>query len=192
VSSRLPHQHSPKPRHPGRQTTPDRRSLPDHQLTEIFRTATTTGDAPDLDGLILRLHLEAACRRAGALVLTKTDLDTEQSLSHLHEKGETDRWQPVSPTLMRALLDHFAQHAEDNILRYRRGRPITTRRYDYLWQRLGKHLPWVAVQQISTHRLRPTTRYSKRAWLVAVIRPRIGRQAAMIAIDSRTPPLKVR
>ncbi len=30
-------------------------------------------------------------------------------------------------------------------------------RYDHLWTRLGKHLPWVATQQISTHWLRHTT-----------------------------------
>jgi integrase/recombinase XerC len=144
-----------------RRLASNRHSLLGHQLTEIFHIATTTGDDPDLDGLILRLHLETACRRAGALNLTRADLDTEQSLIHLHEKGETDRWQPISPTLMRALLDHFAQRGgqqtEDKILRYRKGRPITSRRYDYLWQRLGKHLPWVAVQQISTHWLRHTT-----------------------------------
>ncbi|MCM4082338.1 hypothetical protein [Paractinoplanes hotanensis] len=29
------------------------------------------------------------------------------------------------------------------------GQPITRRRYDYLWQRLGNHLPWVATQQVS-------------------------------------------
>lgn len=138
-----------------------RHSLPDHQLAAIFHAAATTGDDPDLDGLLLRVHLETACRRAGALSLTRADLDAEQCLIHLHEKGETDRWQPVSPTLMRALLDHFAQRGGeqpgDKILRYPKGRPITYRRYDHLWQRLGKHLPWVAVQQISTHWLRYTT-----------------------------------
>ncbi|MFI6074041.1 tyrosine-type recombinase/integrase [Actinoplanes sp. NPDC051343] len=144
-----------------RRLASNRHSLPDHQLAAIFQTATTTGNDPDLDGLVLRLHLETACRRAGALALTQADLDPEQCLIHLHEKGETDRWQPVSPTLMRALREHFTQrggrHPHDKILRYRRGRPITSRRYDYLWQRLGKHLPWVAVQQISTHWLRHTT-----------------------------------
>ncbi len=43
------------------------------------------------------------------------------------------------------------------LLRHRSGKPIPTRRYDHLWLRLGKHLPWVAVQQISTHWLRHTT-----------------------------------
>jgi integrase/recombinase XerC len=71
------------------------------------------------------------------------------------------RWQPVSPTLMRHLLTHAdergAQDPTDQVLRYRNGSPLTTRRYDHLWQRLGKHLPWVAAQQISTHWLRHTT-----------------------------------
>lgn len=34
---------------------------------------------------------------------------------------------------------------------------MTSRRYDHLWLRLGKHLSWVATQQISTHWLRHTT-----------------------------------
>jgi hypothetical protein len=42
-------------------------------------------------------------------------------------------------------------------LRYRTGQPITHRRYDHLWQRLGERLPWVAAQQISAHWLRHTT-----------------------------------
>lgn len=79
----------------------------------------------------------------------------------LREKGETVRWQPVSPTLMRHLLIHHEErgtgNANDQLLRYRNGKTITARRYDYLWQRLGTHLPWVATQQISTHWLRHTT-----------------------------------
>jgi integrase/recombinase XerC len=42
-------------------------------------------------------------------------------------------------------------------LRYQHGRPITRRRYDHLWNRVGRHLPWVATQQITTHWLRHTT-----------------------------------
>ena len=57
----------------------------------------------------MRLHAETACRRGGALALRPRDLDREQCLIMLREKGETFRWQPVSPTLMAAL----AQHAEE-------------------------------------------------------------------------------
>jgi integrase len=34
---------------------------------------------------------------------------------------------------------------------------LPTRRYDYLWHRIGEHLPWAAAQGISTHWLRHTT-----------------------------------
>jgi integrase len=43
------------------------------------------------------------------------------------------------------------------VLRYRDGRPLTSRRYDHLWARLGQRLPWVAAQGVSTHWLRHTT-----------------------------------
>ena len=35
-----------------------------------------------------------------------------------------------------------------------RCRPISARRYDYLWERLGEHLPWVKTQQVSMHWIR--------------------------------------
>jgi integrase/recombinase XerC len=137
-----------------------RRAVPDDRLAEINQVATTTGNDPALDALLLRLHVETACRRGGALALRPCDLDPEQCLISLREKGETVRWQPVSPTLMTHLLNHADErHAppEEQLLRYADGRAITRRRYDYLWRRLGQHLPWVATQQISTHWLRHTT-----------------------------------
>lgn len=138
-----------------------RRALPDQRLADIIQVAATTGNDPDLDTIILRLHTETACRRGGALALTRADLDAEQSLIQLHEKGETVRWQPITPTLMRALLEHFTERGgeepADQVLRYRNRQPITRRRYDYLWQRLGKRLPWVAAQQVSIHWIRHTT-----------------------------------
>ncbi|WP_328468887.1 site-specific integrase [Actinoplanes sp. NBC_00393] len=144
---------------PGRQPS-TRRAVADVRLAEINEVAASTGDDPVLDSLLLRLHTETACRRGGALALRPIDLDAEQCLILLREKGGTVRWQPVSPTLMR----HLRRHAEDRdaqedgqLLRYRSGRAITRRRYDYLWARIGRQLPWVAVQQISMHWLRHTT-----------------------------------
>jgi len=137
-----------------------RRAVNDARLAEINQVAATTGDDPELDTLILRLHTETACRRAGALALRPADLDPEQCLILLREKGETVRWQPVSPTLMAALLRHAEErHAppDGRLLRYADGRPVTYRRYDGLWVRIGRHLPWVRTQQVSTHWLRHTT-----------------------------------
>ncbi|GIF01976.1 tyrosine-type recombinase/integrase [Paractinoplanes rishiriensis] len=138
-----------------------RRAIPAPRLAEIIEVAGSTGDDSDLDLLILRLHVETACRRGGALAARRADLDREQCLLRLHEKGETIRWQPISPTLATALANHYEQRGGNQVqgplLRYRNGRPITRRRYDYLWQRLGRYLPWVATQQVSTHWLRHTT-----------------------------------
>ena len=92
-----------------------RRAVPDTRLAEINHIAATTGNDPALDALLLRLHTETACRRGGALALRPVDLDTDQCLVRLHEKGETVRWQPVSPTLM----TYLQQHAEQ------RGAPTT-------------------------------------------------------------------
>lgn len=137
-----------------------RRAVPDTRLAQINEVAATTGDDPELDTLLLRLHTETACRRGGALALRPADLDTEQCLVRLREKGETVRWQPVSPTLMKRLAEHGQErHAppDGQLLRYAGGRPITYRRYDHLWTRIGGHLPWVRTQQVSTHWIRHTT-----------------------------------
>lgn len=140
-----------------------RRALLDSQLRQINNVACTTGNDRSLDALLMRLHVETACRRGGALALRPVDLDPDQCLVRLREKGETDRWQPITPTLTQSLLAHWdhrgdgAANSTSQLLRYANGRPITRRRYDHLWSRIGDHLPWVAAQQISTHWLRYTT-----------------------------------
>ena len=130
-----------------------RRAVADTRLPEISHVAATTGDDPELDTMIIRLHTETACRRGGALALRPQDLDREQCLVLLREKGETVRRQPVSPTLMAGLARHAGErHAppDGRLLRYCDGRPVTYRRYDRLWVRIGRHLPWARAQQIST------------------------------------------
>jgi integrase/recombinase XerC len=137
-----------------------RRAVPDARLAEINEVAAATGDDPELDTLLLRLHTETACRRGGALGLRPADLDIDQCLVLLREKGETVRWQPVSPTLMTRLVQHGQERhapAAGQLLRYVSGQPITTRRYDHLWTRIGRHLPWVRTQQVSMHWIRHTT-----------------------------------
>ncbi|MFI5501020.1 tyrosine-type recombinase/integrase [Nocardia asteroides] len=119
---------------------------------------TSTGDDPQLDTLLLRLHLETACRTGSALAIRPTDLDTNQRLVKLRGKGGTVHWQPISTALQAMLISHCSRGAapDEQLLRYRYGRPITRRRYDHLWMRAGRQLPWVATQQISTHWLRHT------------------------------------
>ncbi|WP_037069292.1 tyrosine-type recombinase/integrase [Pseudonocardia acaciae] len=138
-----------------------RRALTAHELDHINTTARTSGNDVILDALLLRLHTETACRRGGALALRLGGLNTEHCLIQLREKGSTIRWQPISPALATSLADHATSRGAhlptDPLLRYRDGRPLTSRRYDHLWKRLGQQLPWVATQGISTHWLRHTT-----------------------------------
>jgi hypothetical protein len=61
---------------------------------------------------------------------------------------------------MARLIEHGEErHAPpgEQLLRYRNGQPITSRRYDGLWARIGRVLPWVRTQQISMHWIRHTT-----------------------------------
>lgn len=138
-----------------------RRALTPFELDQINTVTRATGNDVVLDALLLRLHTETACRRGGALTLRLGGLDTDHCLIRLEEKGGTIRWQPVSPVLATSLAEHAAcrgaVHPADPLLRYRDGRALTSRRYDHLWARLGRHLPWVAAQGITTHWLRHTT-----------------------------------
>ncbi len=140
-----------------------RQALAHEPLAQLIDVAVNTGNDPDLDRLILRLHLETACRRGGALALRRRDLESQQCLVWLREKGQTSRWQPVSPTLAASLLLHLNSRADTStdldspLLRYRHGRPITGRRYDYLFKRVGQYLPWVATRGVSIHWIRHTT-----------------------------------
>jgi integrase len=138
-----------------------RRALTTHELTEINLATRTSGNDPILDALILRFHTETAARRGGALGVLLEDLDPQPCLVRLREKGNTLRWQPISPRLAECLVEHAAARGAvlptDPLLRYRDGRPLTSRRYDHLWKRLGQQLPWVAAQSVSTHWLRHTT-----------------------------------
>jgi integrase/recombinase XerC len=139
-----------------------RQAIPDVQLAQINEVVATGGDDPELDSLLLRLHVETACRRGGALALRACDLDPEQGLILLREKRNTERWQPVSATLMRHLLAHAAERgaAADPtgpLFRHRNGKPMSESRYKTLWKRVGKRLPWVATRGVTTHWLRHTT-----------------------------------
>jgi integrase len=138
-----------------------RRALTAWELEQVNTTARVSGNDAVLDALLLRLHTETACRRGGALGIHLDDLDPDRCLIKLREKGSTVRWQPITPALANCLVDHAAARGAvvsiDPLLRYRDGRPLTSRRYDHLWKRLGERLPWVAAQGISTHWLRHTT-----------------------------------
>ncbi|MCW3844527.1 site-specific integrase [Micromonospora yasonensis] len=138
-----------------------RRALTPKELEEINAVARTSGNDVILDALLLRLHTETACRRGGAIALRLVDLDRTNGLVRLIEKNGVVRWQPITLDLAEHLYEHAqargAARPIDRLLRYRNGLPISSRRYDHLWKRIGERLPWVATQGISTHWLRHTT-----------------------------------
>lgn len=138
-----------------------RHALSAEQILELAHVAATTGNDPELDALIIRLHIETACRRQAVLKLTLSDLNVSDCLIKLREKGTVVRWHPISPTLMRRLVEHAAQRggsaATDRVLRYRTGRPLGRRRYDTLTERIREHLSWAAALGVSTHWIRHTT-----------------------------------
>lgn len=146
-----------KPRRPASR----RRGFTDEELHQLFEVTRNGGDDPVLDSLLLRFHLETGARRGGALALRRRDLDVGRQSLRLREKNNTERWQPVSRTLLDALLDHArhrgAVHDDDAVFRRvpRRGMsvgvPVTRRRYDTLVARWGRELPWVREQGVSIH-----------------------------------------
>ncbi|MEV6254175.1 tyrosine-type recombinase/integrase [Nocardia sp. NPDC051911] len=173
----------------------NRRALPHDSLAQICTAVADGGDDPVLDTLIVRLHIETACRRAGILTMSGDDLDPVRCLIQVREKGGFSRWQPISPTLTEALIEHretrtpptdqlpaFTRNGHPitaarnrRLLRYRNGHPLGIRRYDVLWDRLGRQLPWIAEHGISTHWLRHTTlRWVERNYGPAVAKAYAG------------------
>ncbi|WP_280464786.1 tyrosine-type recombinase/integrase [Nocardia brasiliensis] len=136
-----------------------RRALAKKDLADIHRVASSTGNDTELDQLIIRIHIETACRRGTALSICGNDLDPEHCLVRLHGKNGTLHWHPISPTLMNQLIAHKLRSPDPDgqLLRYRDGRPITRRRYDHIWERISRSLAWVAIQGVSTHWIRYTT-----------------------------------
>lgn len=138
-----------------------RRALTAAEIAEINHVVATGGHDVALDSLLIRLHLETACRRGGALGLRLCDLDGSSCAVLLWEKGGTRRWQPITPRLAAGLRDHAhhrgACHPGDALLRYADGRALTGRHYGTLWIRIRARLPWAAALGVSAHWLRHTT-----------------------------------
>ncbi len=139
-----------------------RRALTSPELTEINRAAASSGPDPLLDSLLLRLHSETACRVGGALNLRRRDLNPRDCTVLLREKGGKNRRQPVSPTLLNALLEHHDSRGTDHdpnsqVLRLRNGTPIRYHTYQTFWNRIWRILPWAKGLGVTSHWLRYTT-----------------------------------
>jgi len=137
-----------------------RRALDDDELSQLVDAVCSTSRDPGLDILLVRFHLESGARRQGALGLRLSDLDAHRSTVWLREKGDSDREQPISPSLTRLLADHATSRGavdpDDAVLRTRDGRPISARRYDTVFGRARIALGWSERTPVSAHVLRHT------------------------------------
>lgn len=142
-----------------------RRPLTESELAELYKLC-ATGDDPALDTLLFRFHLETGARRGGALALRVRDLDSGRQCVRLREKGKTERWQPVSKTLLVALSEHARDRGAtapgDTVLRQfpakdkTVGAPLTRRRYNTVSKRWQEAHQWAEEIGVSFHWLRHT------------------------------------
>jgi site-specific recombinase XerD len=94
---------------PSRQERPAR-SLEAAELLEVYRTAVTTGQDPDLDGLLLRHQLIHAVRRGGLLGATAGGVDAAAvNLTYWDPKRQTHRTRPSTRAHIAHLLAHVLE-----------------------------------------------------------------------------------
>ena len=145
--------------------TPKRHGLTKIQIEELLETALSGGNDPILDHLILWTQLETAARMGGILKLQMRDLDTQRQSITLVEKRSKKREQPVTKELMESLIrfakSRGAEQLSDSVFRFLPNKngvssPLSSKRFETLWKRMGKSLPWVSTQGISGHYLRQT------------------------------------
>ena len=145
--------------------TPKRHGLTKNQEEELLETALSGGNDPILDHLILWTQLETAARMGGILKLQMRDLDTQRQSITLVEKRSKKREQPVTKELMESLIrfakSRGAEQLSDSVFRFLPNKngvssPLSSKRFETLWKRMGKSLPWVSAQGISGHYLRHT------------------------------------
>jgi integrase len=137
-----------------------RRALDDHELAELIDAVRTTSRDPDLDLLVIRFHLESGARREGALNLRRRDLDPKRGTVWLREKGDNEREQPVSPSLVALLVQHADGRGtgavDDAVFRTATGVAMSARRYDTIFDHARTCLDWAERTPVSAHVLRHT------------------------------------
>lgn len=144
-----------------RRPQPPERPLLEHELADIWTTATTTGDDPELDGLLLMFLRHTAARREGCLNLCLCHLDPTRGRVTLSEKNGETREVPLAARLAEGLLTHARNRTaaldSDTVFRYRDGTPLTRRRFNSLFDRIDRHLGWTEPLDVGAHWIRHTT-----------------------------------
>lgn len=136
----------------------NRRALSSSELHSLFHAILATSRDPDLDLLILAFARETACRREGIVNLRISDVhETPSAL--LYEKFDEQREIPISSALLTALRVHSADRSPstDHVFHYLDGSPLTDRRFDTMFARAGRALPWAKSLGVSLHWIRYST-----------------------------------
>ena len=142
---------------PRRRRSP-RRALSAEELASVFNAVVSTSRDPALDVLILGFARETACRREGILNLRRADLHTTPSVT-LYEKFDEQREIPVSLALLAALHAHADSRAPncEQVFHFDDGRCLTDRRFDTIFNRVDRVLPWAKSLGVSLHWIRYST-----------------------------------
>lgn len=135
-----------------------RRGLSPDEVTKLFDFVSSTGNDPELDSLLVRFHLETGARRGGATSLVLSSLDDHRQTVTLLEKGVVERELPVTPELMSGIRAMGRSRSANHqaAFRYLNGKPLTRRRYNYLFERVQGDPPFPAADAVSAHWLRHT------------------------------------
>lgn len=118
-----------------------------------------TSRDPELDLLVvLAFARETACRREGILNLDVDDLHPAPSVV-LYEKFEEQREIPISASLRAALQAHAGNRSVGSgmVFRYPDGSPLTGWRFDTIFSRVSRTLPWAKSLRVSLHWIRYST-----------------------------------
>lgn len=152
---------------PQRHATSRSRMTP-KQLREVELASLACRDT-ELGQLLWDFHRETGARRIEGIRLRVCDVDVDRCMVRLRGKkvrrkqGASERWVPVSPSLIRRMLqlawDRGARSGIDKVLLRPPAddgslRPVTSRVYDKWGERVQKRVPWAATGRWGSHWLR--------------------------------------
>lgn len=142
-----------------------RRPLSRSETEDLFRVAMSGGNDPMLDLILIRGGYELGARQEGLINLREVDLDFDRQTVWLDEKFGKRREQPASLELMRQMRELGRERGakpNEPLLRYKPsgrqavGSPLTSRRFDTLFERARRELPWADALLVGFHFLRHT------------------------------------
>jgi site-specific recombinase XerD len=145
---------------PKRLPAPER-PLTAAELEEFALVACTTGNDTELDGWLFEFHRKTAARREGGLNLRVCDLDPVREAVTITSKFGKTYEVPLDRAAMAGLLA-FAEARgatgdDDRVFRSRRGRPMSRKRYETIYDRLDAHTGWSERLDVGIHWVRHTT-----------------------------------